>query len=58
MPIYLKCSYTHGVQDDHGQGQLRWQYPGGGGQLTRMTPRGKPLDAKRICVFVHEHGVS
>ena len=58
MPKCPKCGCEHTVKNGHAKGNPRWKCRGCSRQFTRLTPRGKPLETKLMCVLLYCHGVS
>jgi transposase-like protein len=53
-----KCHHCKTVKNGHAKGKPRWKCKGCGCQFTRITPRGKPLEVKLMCVLLYCHGLS
>ncbi|MGH8558887.1 MAG: IS1/IS1595 family N-terminal zinc-binding domain-containing protein [Methylococcales bacterium] len=53
-----KCSSKQTVKNGYAKGKPRWKCKDCGYQFTRLSPRGKPLEMKLMCVLLYCHGVS
>ena len=58
MAICPKCTHEHVVKAGKIGDKQRWRCRACGYQLTRLTPRGRPLWQKSLAVFLYCHGVS
>jgi transposase len=58
MPQCPGCGNESTVKNGHAKGKPRWKCKGCGRQFTRLTPRGKPLATKLMCVLLYCHGIS